>query len=656
MFQKTDSSEDKKIDNLILEFKEFKNRRKIVELDLEKKILTLEDVFNKIEKNIDIIQNIKDIDALKDIKNAKETLRTLEDLTLADRLELIENKECTKDISDKLEVFNHKIDLMSNALKIFDEKIKNTKQNDTNTQNNSDLVIVLDELSKIKEKINDIEKTNPIGEKEFKIIHAEFEKVNSDFAELISGVREEIDIYDKKIETLIDEIKYIKNIDHEIGKNENKYLGILNIIKNMQELSKQLELKTRTNEICIEELKKNMNIKIESQIDKLSEQLETKIMTIKQNGQSQQKDPINTDIQDLHNNTINNINTKITELNTTITKLLNDIETEKTNTNQKISDAMDAVKLLLENTKTNKIHPNENIDVEIQKINSELIEQLKTIKKIEERENLQTKINNIFKAKIDDIEKIKDIDKLKTKIEEEIKLIKKENTDNINNIETNIKNYELKIENRLNGLGKKETKNYENLLNTQEILKTEIKEWQDQTEKKNIILSENIIKGLNNIKKFEEYVNTIDKLDKNKTIEYNQDIQKTRDTMTAEINQWQIKTDNKIKMSMVHLKDEISEINNSSFEKIKNETKTLNEIQTKINKVIKAKIDNLDNTIFKTKTEQVSNETTKEILNIITLLKNENKILSNEIQMLNERLNRIEHSGQTESCTPLILE
>lgn len=531
MFEKTASSQDEKIDNLIAEFKEFKNIRKITELDLEKKILTLEDVFNKIEKNIDIIQNIKDIDALKDIKNAKETLRTLEDLTLSDRLEIIENKESAKDISDKLEIFNNKIDLMSNALKIFDEKIKNSNQNSTGTQNNSDFVTVLDELSEVKNKISDIEKTNPIGEKEFRGIHTEFEKVNSDFAELISGVREEIDIYDKKIENLISEIKSIKDIDSDIGKNKNKYLGMLNIIKKIQELSKQLEQKNRTNEIRIGKLEKDINTEIETKINTLSERLEKKIATVENNEQSNSQNQIDNNLND---SKIQNINTKIEKLNGTVSEITQQIENEKTNTNHKISDAMDAIKLLIKNNK-------------------------------------DPQIDNMT----------------------------------IGNIENSIKMTTDKLNSRINSIDS----------NTKTLI-------------------EHIMKNLSNIKTLKKDIIAI-----NNNLNNKNNINKDEDSASPQndTEQMKIKIDENIDI-------------------IKNESRTINNIQTKINKAFKDKINNLENKITDTEIKEIPTGT-KDMIQIITLLKDENKILSTEIRMLNERLDRMEHSGQTEnSAVPLILE
>ncbi|MCK5593920.1 MAG: hypothetical protein KAI18_01625, partial [Candidatus Aenigmarchaeota archaeon] len=562
MFEKTASSQDEKIDTLITEFREFKNKRKITELDLEKKILTLEDVFNKIEKNIDIIQNIEDIDALKDIKNAKETLRTLEDLTLADRLEIIENKESSKDISDKLEIFNNKIDLMSNALKIFDEKIKNTSQNNTSTQNNSDLVTVLDELSKVKDKISDIEKANPIGEKEFRGIHTEFEKVNSDFAELISGVREEIDIYDKKIENLISEIKSIKEIDSDIGKNENKYVGMLNVIKKIQELSKQLEQKNKTNEIRIDRLEKDLNTEIETKINTLSERLEKKIETVETNGQLYSQKPTDKEIQNLNNinnNKIQDINTKIEKLNGTVSGITHLIENEKANTNHKISDAMDAIKLLIKNNKDTQINNTtiDNIENSIKmttdKLNSRinsidnnnktLIEHImkslngiKTLKKdiLTINNDLNDK-NNIIENE-DSISLKNDMEQIKIKIDENIDVIKKENTDKIKGLEDTINDSEIKIKNIIQDLKNKELTNKKEILNLSDRLNT----------------------------------------------------------------------------------DETPTIDNSEIETIKNESKTINKIQTKINKALKDKIDNLENK--KTNTEIKDTAAgTKDMIKIITL-------------------------------------
>lgn len=586
MFEKTTTTQDERIDNLIGEFREFKNKRKITELDLEKKILTLENIFEKLEKNIEIIQDIENADALKDIKNAKETLMTLEDLTIADRLEIIENKESAKDISDKLAIFNNKIDLMSNALKIFDAKIKNTNATNTKTTNDSDLVTVLDELSKIKVKISTIEENKPIGEKEFKTIHLEFEKVNGDFAELISSVREEIDIYDKKIENLINEIKCIKDIDSDIGKSENKYLGMLNIIKKIQEISKQLELKSNKNEIRIDKLEKNIDTEIDSQINALSERLNTKITSSvenmnKINDSETTLSLIDTKIQDINNRSTQNINTKVTELNSKLDNIISQIENEKTNTNLKISDAMDVAKQLFEKNKKTDINldnkDTDEIKKEINKLKLELTEQIDNIKKIEQNENLQTKINEL---------------------------------------EQNIKNNNGHINTCTNKIDSIEIQN-KTLINT-------------------------IMQSINTIKTLKEDVSTLNKDTQNKIEDKTKNI----------IN---IKDMENINTTTNEIKNEISKRNDYNLETIKNNAETINKIQTKINKTLKENIDNLNNKIKDTKIGPTTDKT-KDMIQIISLLKDENKILSKEIKMLNERLDRMEHSGQTENSAPLILE
>jgi len=449
MFDKSDSKgNDEKIDNLIDEFKEFRNKRKIIELDLEKKMLSLEGVFDKIKKNVDIIQGLEDADSLKDIKNTQETLRSIEDLTLTDRLDIIQNKETIQEFSKKIAVFNKKIDLMSNALQIFDEKIKKGGGNEKGTASDSDFVTVLDELSKIKETISNLEEKKPVGETEFNNIHNDFEKVNTDFATLISGVREELGSYDKKIEMLTDEIERTRNIDTSIGKNENSYQGMLNLIKKMQTMTKILTEKSDKSEVSIRELEKDTGIKIKT----LARNMEKLIKIVDNTGTGAGP---TTDSEELDGGAITNIELKVAELNSAVSDMTTQIEEEKTYTNQKISNAMDAIKDMLER-KGDKItgidtdidtehvkeeidsikgdykrkldseiknitHANEEIKKKVEDISEQivLIRNLpdkgkaqnsqehsdRKISNIEEISAMQTKINRILKEKIDDIEK-----------------------------------------------------------------------------------------------------------------------------------------------------------------------------------------------------------------------------------------------------------
>ncbi|MCK4807990.1 MAG: hypothetical protein KAS90_00045 [Candidatus Aenigmarchaeota archaeon] len=449
MFDKSDSKgNDEKIDNLIDEFKEFRNKRKIIELDLEKKMLSLEGVFEKIKKNIDIIQGLEDADSLKDIKSTQETLRSIEDLTLTDRLEIIQNKETIQEFSKKIAVFNKKIDLMSNALKIFDEKIKNGGGSEKSTASDSDFVTVLDELSKIKETISGLEKKKPVGETEFNRIHDDFEKVNTDFATLISGVREELGSYDKKIGMLTDEIERTRNIDTSIGESENSYRGMLDLIKKMQAMTKILTEKSDKSEVSIRELEKDTGMKIKT----LAKNMEKLIKIVDTTGTGAGP---STGQEELDRGAITNIELKVAELDSAVSNMTSQIEEEKTYTNQKISNAMDAIKDMLkrkgdktagidididtEHVKEeidtikgdykrkldseikNITHANEEIKKKVEDISEQivLIRSLpdkskaessqghsdKKISNMEEISAMQTKINRILKEKIDDIEK-----------------------------------------------------------------------------------------------------------------------------------------------------------------------------------------------------------------------------------------------------------
>jgi len=396
MFDKSDSKgTDEKIDNLIDEFKEFRNKRKIIELDLEKKMLSLEGVFEKIKKNIDIIQGLEDADSLKDIKNSQETLRSIEDLTLTDRLDIIHNKETIQEFSKKIAVFNKKIDLMSNALKIFDEKIKKGGGNEKGTASDSDFVTVLDELSKIKETISSLEEKKPVGETEFNSIHDDFEKVNTDFATLISGVREELGSYDKKIGMLVDEIENIKNIDTGIGKNENSYYGMLDLIKKMQTMTKILTEKSDKSEVSIRELEKDTGMKIKT----LARNMEQLIKIVDKTGTGTGH---TAGLEELDGGAITNIELKVAELDSAVSDMTTQIEEEKTYTNQKISNAMDAIKDMLDR----KGDKTAGIDIDID--TDQVKEEIDTIKGDYKRK-LDSEIKNITQANEEIKKKVEDI-------------------------------------------------------------------------------------------------------------------------------------------------------------------------------------------------------------------------------------------------------
>ena len=86
----------------------------------------------------------------------------------------------------------------------------------------------------------------------------------------------------------------------------------------------------------------------------------------------------------------------------------------------------------------------------------------------------------------------------------------------------------------------------------------------------------------------------------------------------------------------------------------KDDTKSLTDIQARINKVMKEKIDNIEKNISENRTSMMP-EDSKSIVDIIALLRKENKMFSDELKDLKEQLASMGHTGRAEG-SPLILE
>jgi len=103
-------SSEKSSESRVDEMRELKNQVKLVELDLEKRMILLENSINSVQKTIGSIEQFESSkDALIEIQETKKTLRELEDTGLISKLETISNSDKINAITDTTEAINEKI-------------------------------------------------------------------------------------------------------------------------------------------------------------------------------------------------------------------------------------------------------------------------------------------------------------------------------------------------------------------------------------------------------------------------------------------------------------------------------------------------------------------------------------------------------------------
>ncbi|MCK4927502.1 MAG: hypothetical protein KAS11_03480, partial [Candidatus Aenigmarchaeota archaeon] len=112
---------------------------------------------------------------------------------------------------------------------------------------------------------------------------------------------------------------------------------------------------------------------------------------------------------------------------------------------------------------------------------------------------------------------------------------------------------------------------------------------------------------------------------------------------------------NELKISIDTAKNgfESSQKGSYTINNVTDDTKAFTDIQAKINKVMKEKIDNIERNISENSINQP--EDNKSIVEIIALLRKENKMLSDELKNLKEQISSIGHTGRAEG-SPLVLE
>ncbi|MCK4551055.1 MAG: hypothetical protein KAT91_03825, partial [Candidatus Aenigmarchaeota archaeon] len=131
-------------------------QRKLVELDIAKRLLKLENQ----QKNMqDTIGTVNDLKSLKDvITNAtqiKTKLRELEDLKFLERLEVVETQETIDGLAASHKEMNEKVNLVTEAIK----NIKDLKlpQGQIASQTNAITKDIQPKLERIERQLNEIE-------------------------------------------------------------------------------------------------------------------------------------------------------------------------------------------------------------------------------------------------------------------------------------------------------------------------------------------------------------------------------------------------------------------------------------------------------------------------------------------------------------------
>ncbi|NOR84835.1 hypothetical protein GQ473_01850 [archaeon] len=130
-------------------------KRKLVELDLTKRILKMELEQGHLTKNLTSLDDLKNLNELSsNAKEIKNKLRSIEDLKFLERLEVVETQESLNILTDSFDEMKGKVDLVTEAIKnIKDLKLPGA----ANSANSEDIIKKISpKLEQLESKLNEM--------------------------------------------------------------------------------------------------------------------------------------------------------------------------------------------------------------------------------------------------------------------------------------------------------------------------------------------------------------------------------------------------------------------------------------------------------------------------------------------------------------------
>lgn len=200
-----ENASEKKMLELSDELNDLKSERKLVELDLEKRIIVLEKNAKSLEKSIGAV---KDIDVsknvLEEIDGLKKKLRDIEDAGYVAKLEEMQAEDRLSVIDGEFKEVKEKIKLISDAIDILSES-KGSETQRANSKSieelsglKSDIESVKAALKKIAESVSDPKRLES-AEEQISRIQSDIDKINASFKGVSELVREKIGHIERKI-------------------------------------------------------------------------------------------------------------------------------------------------------------------------------------------------------------------------------------------------------------------------------------------------------------------------------------------------------------------------------------------------------------------------------------------------------------------------
>ncbi len=264
MFKKerSDSSFDEKL-------KALESERKLIELDLEKRMIVLERDFEKIKASLKNIDDIGEIDALiKSSKDIQNRLRELEDMKYLEKMELISSFDEIGALKQEIELLKKKEALIEEAIENLGDVAVSKNSKDLNSSAKEigtqldELKSKIDSLSEKKLDKNDFDEYK----KEFDAVKSSVNSLQKDIADIVDNVIKEIDVQRKRIDLAISEASRISELENKIEGSYKDISYTKDLVKKNQEFVESLRKRVLDTQKLIEAEIKSIQSDVDNKI------------------------------------------------------------------------------------------------------------------------------------------------------------------------------------------------------------------------------------------------------------------------------------------------------------------------------------------------------------------------------------------------------
>ncbi len=244
------SSREKSAEAFTEEVAELKNQVKLVELDLEKRMILLEGSINNLQKSVGSIQNFESSkDAVLQIQEIKSELREIEDTGLISKLETISSNDKLTALLENVDVLGNKVKLLSDAIDILSESKSRPMEEAVSSEVSQNIASMKLETDSLKSAISRMSASVPAPEKISEISERikSLEKagidLNSELKKVYDAYREKTELLERRIAISAQAPAAPKEVSKDISEMREEIIRIKDINKKIIEM---IEIDSRT--------------------------------------------------------------------------------------------------------------------------------------------------------------------------------------------------------------------------------------------------------------------------------------------------------------------------------------------------------------------------------------------------------------------------